>query len=93
MLAKPVAQARQARKDDLADVIRDLRGELTQEEFAAKIGVSHPNVSQWETANIWISVESFVALCKFAQRHGRIEAGTRLLEIVGAEGVLCLLFR
>ena len=49
-------------KQALGQVVRDIRGDLTQYEFADELGVSHSAVSQWENGLIWVSLETAVKL-------------------------------
>ena len=54
-------------KQRLAELIKDLRGELTQKEFAKMIGVTYGAIQSWENAEV---TPSSVNLVKIADYTG-----------------------
>jgi putative transcriptional regulator len=60
---------------ELGDLIRDLRQALglTQEKFAAQVGVSFPTVNRWENKRATpspLAMEKITALIKQVRRSG-----------------------
>lgn len=72
----------------LPQIIRAIRGELTQKEFATALGVSEAAVSQWESGKIGLSLDSAVALLKFANGNGKGNLAVLLLRAVGASEMM-----
>lgn len=62
LIAIPVGQQRseattQARRDRLGRTIRIARGGLTQEQFAARLGLRQPAISAWEAGKVGLTAE------------------------------------
>ena len=74
-------------RDDFPALVREVRGELSQEDFAEELGVTKSAVSQWENGKIWLSLEAAIKLLKWTKenRPGLME---RLLVVIGAEEVV-----
>ena len=79
-------EIRQVRQE-LPQLVHEIRGELSQEEFAEQVGVTKSAVSQWENGKIWLSLEAAIKLLKWTKenRPGLME---RLLVVIGAEEVV-----
>lgn len=60
---------------DIGDVIRELRQELglTQEKFAAKLGVTFPTVNRWENKKAKPSPLALEKIEALAKRMGKTE--------------------
>ncbi len=69
-------------------IVRSLRGEVPQTQFAEALGVVHATVSYWENGVVWVTLESFVSLCRYAHAAGQTELVAELVRAVGAKGVL-----
>jgi len=67
----------------LPEIIRAIRGELSQEEFAQAIGVTHSAVSQWENGKIGLSLASTIALLEHAKATEKRNLAVLLLQAVG----------
>jgi putative transcriptional regulator len=70
---------------ELGDLIRDLRQALglTQEKFAAQVGVSFPTVNRWENKRATpspLAMEKIAAMVKQVRK-----SGTDLVEKYGAK--------
>jgi len=70
---------------ELGDLIRDLRQALglTQEKFAAQVGVSFPTVNRWENKRATpspLAMEKIAAMVKQVRK-----SGTDLMEKYGAK--------
>jgi DNA-binding transcriptional regulator YiaG len=57
--------------NDLAMIIRDLRAKLglTQEQFAAKVGVTFSTVNRWESGRSRPSPLAHRRLCELLDKH------------------------
>lgn len=66
-------------KDKLPKLVRDLRERtgLTQEKFAAKLGVTFPTINRWENGKSTPSPLAMQRIKELAQSMG--ESGTDLL--------------
>jgi DNA-binding transcriptional regulator YiaG len=72
-------------KIDLSELIRELRGRtgLTQEKFAAKLGVTFPTINRWENGRTIPSPLAMQKLEDFMRKMGK--SGKDLLESLLAE--------
>lgn len=53
-------------KQRLAEFIKNLRGSLTQKEFAKSIGVTHGAIQSWENAEVTPSSTNLVKIADYA---------------------------
>lgn len=44
-------------------LIKQLRGDLTQKQFAEKVGEKHQYISRWEKGETAISLKKFINMC------------------------------
>ena len=73
---------------DLSHLVRELRGRtgLTQEKFAAKLGVTYPTINRWENGRARpspLAMEKIEALLRSMGERGR----DLLAELLGDEPV------
>ena len=52
-------------KQRLAELIKDLRGELTQREFAKRLGVTYGAIQSWENAEVTPSSTNLVKISDY----------------------------
>jgi len=71
---------RPAKKDSVPQLIRELREllGLSQERFAARLGVTSPTVNRWENARAMPSPLAVSRLCEIASALG--ESGSKLAQ-------------
>lgn len=79
-----VSQAR----EELPALIKEIRGDLSQENFAHELGVTKGAVHQWEAGKIWLSLESAIALIKWTKENREQELMDELLRVIGAGEVV-----
>lgn len=78
----------------VADVIRHVRGDLTQEQFAEKLGVERQAVLTWERGTsssgkpAFPSSDNYVRLAKFASERGMGAVGVVFLGYAGVDDKL-----
>jgi DNA-binding transcriptional regulator YiaG len=75
-------------RTELPALVKKIRGDMSQENFAHELGVTKGAVHQWEAGKIWLSLESAIALIKWTKQNRDEELVDELLRVIGATEVV-----